>query len=163
MRNSEPTVTDQGRVTLGCFEVGSRIFAIDVSQVREVVRWQPITPLPHAPELIDGVIDLRGSVVPVINLGRALGGEPTQPGLRSRIAVTEVEGLVVGLAVDAATEVIPVELAEMEAPPALAIRAGYETARAVVRRPDGEPIPVLSLENLLERVSRSTPAGEASP
>lgn len=163
MQSSRSSTHDQSRVTLGCFGVGGRVFAIDVSQVREVIRWQPITPLPHAPDLVDGVIDLRGTVVPVVDLGRALGGEPSKPGLRSRIAVTEVEGLVVGFAVDAATEVMPVDAAEMEDPPALVTQAGYDTTRAVVRRPDAEPILVLSLENLLERVYRSALPEEENP
>ena len=59
-------------VTLGCFEVGGRLIAIDVANVREVVRWQPVTPLPKSPTLIDGVVDLRDTLVPVVDLGQAL-------------------------------------------------------------------------------------------
>jgi len=146
----------QNQVTLGCFEVGGRVFAIDVTYVREVVRWQPVTPLPRAPVLIEGVIDLRGAVVPVVDLGRALGGDPVVVGNRTRIAVAEVEGLVLGLVVDAAIEVLPVNATAMEDPPSLATQAGYDTTRAVVRRPDAEPILVLSLEHLLESIYRSS-------
>jgi purine-binding chemotaxis protein CheW len=146
----------QNQVTLGCFEVGGRVFAIDVSYVREVVRWQPVTPLPKAPALIDGVIDLRGAVVPVVDLGRALHGAPVKISNRTRIAVAEVEGLILGLVVDAAIEVLPVSVAAMEDPPSLAIQAGYHATRAVVRRPGAEPILVLSLENLLESIYRSS-------
>jgi purine-binding chemotaxis protein CheW len=146
----------QNQVTLGCFEVAGRAYAIDVAYVREVVRWQPVTPLPRAPELIEGVIDLRGAVVPVIDLGRALVGEAVTVGTRTRIAVVEVENLVMGLAVDAAIEVLPVNASAMEDPPSLATHAGYDAARAVVRRPDAEPILVLSLEHLLESIYRSS-------
>jgi purine-binding chemotaxis protein CheW len=142
-------------VTLGCVEVGGRAYALDVSQLREVVRWQPVTPLPSAPALIEGVIDLRGTIIPVVDLGRALGLAPVQPSLRARIAVAEVEGLVLGLAVDAAVEVVPVEVERLEDPPALATQTGYEVARAIVRRPQADPILVLSLEQLLETVYRS--------
>jgi chemotaxis signal transduction protein len=65
-----------------------------------------------------------------------------------------------GLAVDAALEVVPVDVARLEDPPALAIQTGYDAARAVVRRPDAEPILVVSLEHLLERVYRSALGGE---
>jgi purine-binding chemotaxis protein CheW len=137
------------------------VVALDVSQLREVVRWQPVTPLPKAPELIEGVIDLRGAVVPVIDLVRALGRGTVEAGARARIAVTEIDGLVVGLAVDAAVEVLSVDASVIEDPPALAIQAGYGTSRAVVRRPDAEPVMVLSLEHLLESVYRSAlPAQE---
>ena len=155
MHNTDTGALGENRVTLGCFEVGGHTYAIDVTQVREVVRWQPVTPLPNAPALIEGVIDLRGAVVPVVDLGRALGGAPVAPGQHARIAVTEVDGLVMGLAVDAAVEVLSVDVANLDDPPTLAVQTGYDVTRAVVRRPGAEPILVLSLEHLLEGVYRS--------
>jgi purine-binding chemotaxis protein CheW len=155
MRNARAEAVAENHVTLGCFEVAGHTYAIDVAQVREVVRWQSVTPLPNAPVLIEGVIDLRGAVVPVVDLGRALGSGPATPGLRTRIAVTEVEGLVMGLAVDAAVEVLSVDVAHLDDPPLLATQTGYDMTRAVVRRPGAEPILVLSLEHVLESVYRS--------
>lgn len=155
MQSASADTFGQNQVTLGCFEVGGRVYAFDVTYIREVIRWQPVTPLPKAPSLIEGLIDLRGAVVPVVDLGRALGGDPVKAGNRSRIAIAEVEGLVLGLSVDAAVEVLPVNVAAMEDPPGLAIQAGYDTTRAVVRRPDADPILVLSLEHLLESIYRS--------
>jgi len=146
----------QNQVTLGCFEVGGGVYAVDVNCVREVVRWQPVTPLPKAPALIDGVIDLRGGIVPIVDLGRALEGRPLEVGPRTRVAIVEIEGLVLGLVVDAAIEVLQVNVAAMEDPPSLAVQAGYDAARAVVRRPDASPILVLSLEHLLESIYRSS-------
>ena len=162
MLNTDATTVGENRVTLGCFEVGGHTYAIDVSQVREVVRWQAVTPLPNAPSLIEGVIDLRGAVVPVVDLGRALGGARVTPGPRTRIAVTEVDGLVMGLAVDAAVEVLAVDVANLDDPPSLATQTGYDVTRAVVRRAGTEPILVLSLEHVLESVYRSAlPVKEA--
>lgn len=155
MHNTEVGAIGENHVTLGCFEVGGHTYAIDVAQVREVVRWQPVTPLPNAPALIEGVIDLRGAVVPVVDLGRALGGAPVAPGQRARIAVTEVDGLVMGLAVDAAIEVLSVDVSDLDDPPTLATQTGYDVTRAVVRRAGAEPILVLSLEHVLEGVYRS--------
>jgi len=156
MSSANPAVTQESHVTLGCFQVGDNVYALDVSNVREVVRWQPITPLPKAPELIDGVIDLRGMIVPVIDLGRALTGRAIEPSVDTRIAVADVDGLLMGLIVDAAIEVLPVELSDLDAPPALVTQAGYDVARAVVRRADASPILVLSLDHVLESVYRST-------
>jgi len=149
------TTSAENEVTLGCFEVGGRTIAIDVANVREVVRWQPVTPLPKSPKLIEGVIDLRGTLVPVVDLGRALNECKVEPSTGTRIVVTETDGLVVGLTVDAAVEVVQIGAACMEDPPSLATHAGYDAARAVVRRPNAEPIVVLSLESLLEAVYRS--------
>jgi len=136
------TTSSENEVTLGCFEVGGRLIAIDVANIREVVRWQPVTPLPKSPALIDG-------------LARALDESKVEPTTGTRIVVAETDGLVVGLTVDSAVEVLQISATSMEDPPPLATQAGYDAARAVVRRPDSEPIVVLSLESLLEAVYRS--------
>jgi purine-binding chemotaxis protein CheW len=142
-------------VKLAAFRVGTGVYALDVAHVREVVRWQTITPLPKAPALIEGVIDLRGAVVPVVDLGRVLGAAPVAAGPSARIAVVSEGELVMGLAVDAALEVFSVGAAEFEDPPALATQAGYDAVRAVVRRPNAAPVLLLSLEHILESVYRS--------
>ena len=147
--------TGESQVDLACFEVHGNVYAVDVLQVREIVRWQDVTPLPKAPELIRGVIDLRGAVVPVVDLGLALGGEEVKVSARARIVVLEIDGLAMGLRVDAATDVLSVPSGSLESPPSLATHAGYEAVRAVVRRPGANPVLVLSLEDLLESVYRS--------
>ena len=156
VENSSISATGtETNVDLACFETRGRLYGIDVLQIREIVRCQEVTPLPRAPELIEGVIDLRGVVIPVIDLGHALCREPSAQGPGSRIAVLEVDGMVLGLRVDAAVDVISVEARDVDAPPALATQAGYDTVRAVVRRADAAPVLVLSLEHLLESVYRS--------
>lgn len=155
MSGTETASLYENRVTLGCFEVKGSVYALDVAQLREVVRWQPVTELPKAPALIDGIIDLRGSVIPVVDLGRALHGEPTLPCGATRIAVVEIDGLHMGLVVDAALDVLSVDVAALDDPPALATQAGYDATRAVVRRAGEAPILVLSLEHILESVYRS--------
>jgi purine-binding chemotaxis protein CheW len=156
MSGASAAVLAENRLTLASFEAAGRCYALDVAQLREIVRWRPPTPLPGAPGLIEGVIDLRGTLVPVIDLAGALGVQGRGAGARSRIAVAEIDGLVVGLAVDAALEVLSVEAGALGDPPALATQAGYALARAVVRRPGAEPVPLLSLEHVLERVYRSS-------
>ena len=153
-----PSVAATGTETtvdLACFETRGRVYGIDVLQIREIVRCQEVTPLPKAPELIEGVIDLRDVVVPVIDLGHALCGERADEGPKTRIAILELDGMVLGLRVDAAVDVISVAARDVDAPPALATQAGYDTVRAVVRRADAPPVLVLSLEHLLESVYRS--------
>jgi purine-binding chemotaxis protein CheW len=148
----------ENRVELATFELHGQEFAIDVTQIREIVRAREITPLPKAPQLIEGVVDLRGAVVPVVDLGRALGEAPVDAGAASRIVLIEVDGLLFGLRVGGATEVLGAEAGALEAPPALATQAGYDAVRAVVRRPDSPPVLVLSVEHILESVFRSAPS-----
>ena len=148
-------------MTLAAFRVGNAVYALDVALVREVVRWQAVTPLPLAPRLIDGVIDLRGAIVPVVDLGRVLGAAAMTVGSSARIAIVAESGLVMGLAVDAALEVMSVDPTSSKMP-ALATHAGYDATRAVVRRPNAAPVLLLSLEHILESVYRSalTPGEE---
>jgi purine-binding chemotaxis protein CheW len=163
MQASRVAAYTENSVTLGCFRVDGRVYALDVSHLREIVRWQPVTPLPNAPALIEGVIDLRGAVVPVVDLGRVLGLAPVDPSMGARIAVAELDSLVVGLTVDAALDVSVVDVTRMEDPPALATQTGYDITRAVVRQHNADPILVLSLEHLLETVYRSAlPTTETS-
>jgi purine-binding chemotaxis protein CheW len=151
----EAVVFTENQVDLATFEVHGREYAIDVTQIREIVRAEEVTPLPRAPRLIEGVVDLRGRVVPVVDLGFALDGKRIACDEATRIVLLEVEGLAFGLRVGAATEVLGAQATALEAPPALATNAGYEVVRAVVRRPDARPVLVLSVEHLLESVFRS--------
>lgn len=148
---------------LACFELGGALYALDVTQVLEIVRVPPLVPLPHAPDLIEGVVDLRGVVLPIVDLGRALGGAPIDDDERARIAVLQLDDLVFGLRVGADSEVLSLPASQVEAVPRLATQAGYELVRAVLRRAGADPVLVLSLEALLERVYRSAPHAEVAP
>lgn len=151
-------------MNLACFLVGGNVYAVEVPYLREIVHCQAVTPLPKAPLLIEGVIDLRGAVVPVVDLGRVLGSESVKQDERARIAVVEVEGLVFGMRVEVATHVLSVEAARLEEPPALATQSGYDAVRAVLRREDEVPVLVLSMDHVLEAIYRSALSGtEASP
>lgn len=153
---TEPETTQQvSEICLACFEAGGQSYALDVALVREIVRPQEITPLPNAPELIDGVVDLRGGLVPMLNLSRVLGGEASEITANSRIVVLDCDGLLLGLGVDAATQVLSIDPALLEDVPDLAAQAGYNVVRAVVRQTDAAPIMVLSMEAILENVYRS--------
>jgi purine-binding chemotaxis protein CheW len=152
----------ENRVELACLEPRGQMYGVDVHQVREIVRGQEVTPLPKAPRLIEGVIDLRGKVIPVVDLGRALGGEALASSPEGRIAVLELEGLRFGLRVQAAVDVVSLPAEAVCATPELASQAGYEVVRAVVRREKDSPVLVLSLEHLLESVYRSGSTGAVS-
>jgi purine-binding chemotaxis protein CheW len=146
---------DETGVEVARFEVHGQLYGIDVQQIREIVRAQTVTPLPRAPGLVEGVIDLRGVIVPVVDAGCVLAGAPVTDGPKARIAIVEVDGLVFGLRVAAAAEVVAVAASEIGDAPPLVAHAGYEIVRAVIRRAGERPTLVLSLEHLLECVYRS--------
>jgi len=150
---------DDGQVNLTCLVLQGNVYGIEVPYLREIVHCQTVTPLPRAPALIEGVIDLRGAVIPVVDLGRVLGGEAVKEGDHARIAVVEVEGMVVGLRVEAATHVLSVPATALEEAPALATQSGYDAVRAILRRPGDVPLLVLSMECVLESIYRSALPG----
>jgi purine-binding chemotaxis protein CheW len=99
-------------------EVGGEAYALPVERVREIVRLAPITKLPRAPELVLGVISLRGAIVQVLDLRRALGCALAAPTRRSRIVVLHGDGgEIAGWQVDAVHEVLRVPEAELRPPP----------------------------------------------
>jgi len=151
----EKSLTRSG--DLACFEVHENVWGIDVRRIRQIVRAVDATPLPGAPPWIEGVIDLRESMVPVVDLGLALGAAPVARGGRSRIAVVDVDGFVVGLRVGRALEVLSLDGRAIEPPPAIAIHAGYDPVAALLRRDDGSPVLELALERLVARLLQATP------
>jgi purine-binding chemotaxis protein CheW len=155
MLESQAAHLDDSTINLACFEVNEQIFAFEVSYVREIVRVQEITPLPNAPSLIEGVVDLRGAVIPILDLARVLETVVGDRGDQARIVVLEIDGLVLGLCVDAATDVLTIDAHRLDDVPDLATHAGYDAVRHVLRRENDKPVMVLSLENLVENVYRS--------
>ena len=119
-------------------------------------------PLPGSGE--DNQIDRERGFAYLSVFDRLAGakGEPTEPGTRTRILVSEIDDLALGPVVDAAVDVLAVDVADLDDPPPLATQAGYDAARAVVRREGEAPILVLSMEHVLESVYRSGLDGEAA-
>lgn len=103
------------------FSLGSELFAIDIRTVREIIQYGPVTTIPLMPGFVRGVINLRGAVVPVIDLQARFGRPPAQIGRLSCIIIFDVQregGRVeLGLLVDAVSEVIEIAPGQIEPPP----------------------------------------------
>jgi purine-binding chemotaxis protein CheW len=86
--------------------IGDQQFAIDIMSVREIRGWAASTPLPHAPAYVRGMINLRGVILPVVDLGARLGLAPTSAGRFSVVVVAEIDGRQIGLLVDAVCDIL---------------------------------------------------------
>ncbi len=95
--------TQENKVVI--FSVGSQEYAVPITVVKEVVPWSRPTPVPEAPPIVEGVIDLRGDIIPVIDLGKRFGTSRSRPPEDSKIIVMEVDGRQAGVVVDEVTEV----------------------------------------------------------
>ena len=91
------------------FDVGETVYAVPIERVREILRMRPITPIPRVPDVVCGVISIRGEVVEVIDLRLRMGLSPMQPDRRTRIVVLHGDdGRVAGCMVDGVREVMRV-------------------------------------------------------
>jgi purine-binding chemotaxis protein CheW len=102
------------------FRIGQEEFGIDILKVQEINRMTDVTRVPNAPQGVEGVINLRGKVMPVINLRTRLGMSPKERDKNTRIVVVEVEGTVVGFVVDAVNKVLRIPKGITEPPPSIA-------------------------------------------
>ena len=96
--------------------IGRETLGLPISLVREIVRVPEITPVPNSPPHIEGVINLRGRIIAVIDLGKRFGEAAIERNSKSRIVVVEMEERLVGLLVNSASEVLRIAPSEIEAP-----------------------------------------------
>jgi Chemotaxis signal transduction protein len=129
------------------FRIGRQEFCVDIMDVREIRGWTPATALPDSPPFVRGVINLRGAVLPILDLGARLGLGAADPTARHVIIVAQVEKRVVGLLVDAVSDIITITEDQLQPTPDV----GSDLARACVRgllAIDGRMISYLSLTGL---------------
>ena len=99
------------------FRIGREVFGVPISLIHEIVRVPEITSVPDAPGYVQGVINLRGKIVSVVDLRRRFGERDIKPSKKNRILVSEMHGKLVGLIVDSASEVIKIPESDVELPP----------------------------------------------
>jgi purine-binding chemotaxis protein CheW len=130
------------------FRLGGQEFCVDIMSVRDIRGWTPTTPLPHSPEYVKGVINLRGSVLPVIDLAARLGFRSTEPTARHVIIVTQVGNQSVGLLVDAVSDILTITSDTIQPTPDVA----SELARAFMKGVlaiEGRMISLIGLDSVL--------------
>lgn len=132
------------------FRVGRETFGVPISLVHEIVRVPEITAVPDAPGCVEGVINLRGKIISIIDLRKKFGERHIQGSKKNRILVAEVEGKLVGLVVDAASEVLKIPAGEVEAPPST-LEEGDSHYVTGVGKLNGRLIILIDLTKVLQR------------
>src|SRR5579872_6653722 len=145
------TLTTQGgqTVLLATFFVREALCALDAAGVQEVIRLGPVTPVSYAPEEVLGIVNLRGKIVTIVDLGLRLGFPKAVPGNESRIFIVEDCNEFIGLLVDRVDEVVEVERDHWQPPPA---NANWGQARFFegVCRSKGRVITLLDAGQILK-------------
>lgn len=137
-----------GSSELIAFRLGGQEFCVDIMSVRDIRGWTQTTPLPHSPDYVKGVINLRGSVLPVIDLAARLGFRTTEPTARHVIIVTQVENQSVGLLVEAVSDILTINAAAIQPTPDVASELARMFMRGVLAI-EGRMISLISLDCVL--------------
>jgi purine-binding chemotaxis protein CheW len=133
------------------FKLGNEVFATDVAKVREVLDLTPITAIPRTPDFMAGVINLRGSVVPVVDLRQCFGMSKTENTRNTCIVVVEVlldsESIVIGALADSVEEVIDLEPEQIEPAPRIGAHIRTDFIRGMGKR-DTQFIMILDIDRV---------------
>lgn len=131
------------------FQMGKESFAVSISDVWEIVRMQPITPVPGAPDFVEGVVNLRGQIIPVISLAKRLGLDLKPVTSSTRIVVAQVGTDTVGMIVDAVQKVTHIPTEDIEVPDGIALEGENLKYVGGIAKVDGGLITLIDLEEAL--------------
>jgi len=146
------------------FQVGRETYGVPITSLHEIVRVPEITAVPDAPEYMEGVINLRGKIVSVIDLRKRFGEREVSANRGNRILVVEHHGRLSGLIVDSASEVLKIPASEIEPPPAVLQDGGLNCVTGLGKYRN-RLIMLLDMNKLLEYsgVHQAKDGSEAKP
>ncbi len=135
-------------IQLACFRIGAELYALDIMRIKEIIRPQKLTPVPKAPPFIEGVINLRGAVIPVADLRKRFDQPVGAETRKNRIVICSLVGKIIGLLVDEVTEVKRYGRKEIAPAPQFIKGPEADYFLGVARR-DEELIMLIDLEKVL--------------
>lgn len=137
-----------GMRELIAIRIGAQEFCVDVMCVREIRGWTPATPLPQSPPFVRGVINLRGTVLPIVDLAARLGFAATEPSARHAIVVAQIGHQVIGLLVEGVSDIFTVTDDKIQPTPDVASEMAKKFVRGVIAM-DGRMISLIALDSVL--------------
>lgn len=148
MKEASPVASAAARRELISFRIEQQEFCVDIMSVREIRGWTPATPLPRTPPFMKGVINLRGAVLPIIDLGARLGFSTGEPTARHVIMVVSVDDRTVGLLVDAVSDILDLTDDLVQPTPDVASDQVKSFVKGIFAV-DGRMISVIEIDRLL--------------
>lgn len=130
------------------FEVAAESYGVDIHQVKEIIRVPDITRVPRTPQFIEGVVNLRGSVIPVLDLRKRFGFPAIEADGDQRIVVIEMDDQTVGMIVDSVSEVLQVDATTIDAPSPYVVSVDSEYIAGIAKL-DKKLIIVLAVDRVL--------------
>ena len=134
------------------FQLGEELYAINIMEVKEIVRVQEVRVLPNAPGYVEGIFNLRGEIIPIINLHKrfhlkkAFSSEEDE--LLSGFIIIEVDSMKLGVIIDRISRVVAIEKENIQPPPQMLTGIGSEYIQGVVRQEEGGYLIILNIRDL---------------
>ena len=151
----ETETLQQDEQQLVVFDLSSEAYGVDIGAVREIIRLQDITKVPRTPEFVEGVINLRGKVIPVVDLRKRFGLPAEKESKENRIVVVDIGAQDIGVVVDAVTEVLRIATESVEPPASVITTADSEYLLGIAKL-DSRLIILLDLERVLTEAEHSS-------
>ena len=153
----QPLTADRGSgradnpvIQLVGFRLDNEDYAIAITKIQEIILMKPITRIPQVPDFIEGLINLRGSVIPIVNLRKRFGLPPRELDDETRTIVVNVHDKTVGCIVDAVTQVMRINRDQIQPPPLSVLAVNHQYLAGLARLDDRLMI-ILDIEKLFER------------
>ncbi|MCR4397921.1 MAG: chemotaxis protein CheW [Firmicutes bacterium] len=148
-------MTDEARAKadehqLVVFGIANELYGVDIAAVREIITMQRITRVPRTPDFVEGIINLRGKVIPVIDLRKRFRLGVAEENKETRIVVVEIQGNTIGMVVDSVSEVLRISGDVLEPPSPVIVGVDSEYIQAVAKVED-RLIILLDMEKVLNR------------
>ncbi len=144
----ETNTLQQDEQQLVVFDLSTEAYGVDIGAVREIIRMQDITKVPRTPEFVEGVINLRGKVIPVVDLRKRFGLPAEDESKENRIVVVDIGAQDIGVIVDAVTEVLRIATESVEPPASVITTADSEYLLGIAKL-NSRLIILLDLEQVL--------------
>lgn len=143
----EDAEIDEGTTNLVTFRLGSGEYAIDIMQAKEIIKMEKITLIPNAPYFVEGVINLRGNIIPIIDLKKRFNLEESEGDKNTGIIIAKIEDVDMGIMIDSVSKVVSMANSDIQPPPSMLQGIGQRYIKGVGKMED-KLLVVLDLDKL---------------
>lgn len=143
----EDAEIDEGTTNLVTFRLGSGEYAIDIMQAKEIIKMEKITLIPNAPYFVEGVINLRGNIIPIIDLKKRFNLEESEGDKNTGIIIAKIEDVDMGIMIDSVSKVVSMPNSDIQPPPSMLQGIGQRYIKGVGKMED-KLLVVLDLDKL---------------
>lgn len=147
VESTENRADIEDSTNLVTFRLGNGEYAIDIMQAKEIIKMEKITLIPNAPEFVEGVINLRGNIIPIIDLKKRFNLEETEGDKNTGIIIVKIEDVDMGIIIDAISKVVSISNSDIQPPPPMLSGIGQKYIKGVGKLED-KLLVVLDLEKL---------------